>query len=244
MGTLKPFTNPDFTASHLFTTHHYYLKTSMRIQSATLRTTLSKPSTSTRLAPAARTTFLASATTLKSRTSTTPISNNTHRIILGKQSLFHTQTRNMASATSFYDFKPLDKKGSPVPLSTYANKVVLIVNTASKCGFTPQYEGLEKIYKSINATHPDQFCQLNYGVSFPIMGKTDVNGDKANPLFEWLKEEKPGLLGMKRVKWNFEKWLVGKDGKVKGRWASTTKPEALEKAILEEITKGEGKAGL
>lgn len=69
------------------------------------------------------------------------------------------------------------------------------------------------------------FCQLNYGVSFPIMGKTDVNGDKANPLFEWLKEEKPGLLGMKRVKWNFEKWLVGKDGKVKGRWASTTKPE-------------------
>merc|ERR1712000_688995 len=195
--------------------------------------TLSKPSTSTRLAPAARTTFLASATTLKSRTSTTPISNNTHRIILGKQSLFHTQTRNMASATSFYDFKPL-----------------------------------EKIYKSINATHPDQFiilgfpcnqfgsqepgsddtiqefCQLNYGVSFPIMGKTDVNGDKANPLFEWLKEEKPGLLGMKRVKWNFEKWLVGKDGKVKGRWASTTKPEALEKAILEEITKGEGKAGL
>merc|ERR1712169_2038 len=119
--------------------------------------TMGKPSTSTRLAPAARTTFLASATTLKSRTSTTPISNNTHRIILGKQSLFHTQTRNMASATSFYDFKPLDKKGSPVPLSTYANKVVLIVNTASKCSFTPQYEGLEKIYKSINATHPDQF---------------------------------------------------------------------------------------
>merc|ERR1711964_111707 len=107
--------------------------------------TLSKPSTSTRLAPAARTTFLASATTLKSRTSTWAISNNTHRIILGKQSLFHTQTRNMASATSFYDFKPLDKKGSPVPLSTYANKVVLIVNTASKCGFTPQYEGLENL---------------------------------------------------------------------------------------------------
>ncbi|KAL5319876.1 hypothetical protein ACEPPN_012934 [Leptodophora sp. 'Broadleaf-Isolate-01'] len=175
----------------------------------------------------------------------------------------------MSSATSFYDFKPLDKKGTPVPLSTYTGKVVLIVNTASKCGFTPQYEGLEKIYKSINASHPDQFiilgfpcnqfgsqepgsddtiqefCQLNYGVSFPIMGKTDVNGDKANPLFEWLKEEKPGLLGMKRVKWNFEKWLVGKDGKVKNRWASTTKPESLEKFILEEIAKGgEQKAGL
>jgi len=79
------------------------------------------------------------------------------------------------------------------------------------------------------------FCQLNYGVSFPIMGKTDVNGDKANPLFEWLKNEQPGLLGMKRVKWNFEKWLVGKDGKVKGRWASTTKPEGLEKDVLAAI---------
>jgi len=169
------------------------------------------------------------------------------------------QERSMASATSFYDFKPLDKKGQPVPLETYKGKVVLIVNTASKCGFTPQYEGLEALYKKLSASHPDQFiilgfpcnqfgsqepgtdddiqsfCQINYGVSFPIMAKTDVNGDKANPLFEWLKEEKPGLLGMKRVKWNFEKWLVGRDGKVKGRWASTTKPEALEKPILEAL---------
>jgi glutathione peroxidase-family protein len=82
------------------------------------------------------------------------------------------------------------------------------------------------------------FCQINYGVSFPIMAKTNVNGDQANPLFEWLKNEQPGLLGMKRVKWNFEKWLVGKDGKVKGRWASTTKPETLEKPILDELKKG------
>ncbi|CZR59329.1 probable HYR1-glutathione peroxidase [Phialocephala subalpina] len=165
----------------------------------------------------------------------------------------------MASATSFYDFKPLDKKGNATPLESYKGKVVLIVNTASKCGFTPQYEGLEKLYKKLKETHGDDFqilgfpcnqfgsqepgtdddiqsfCQVNYGVSFPIMGKTDVNGDKANPLFEWLKEEKPGLLGMKRVKWNFEKWLVGRDGKVKGRWASTTKPESLEKPILEEL---------
>lgn len=74
------------------------------------------------------------------------------------------------------------------------------------------------------------------------MGKTDVNGDKANPLFEWLKNEQPGLLGMKRVKWNFEKWLVGRDGKVKGRWASTTKPESLEKAVLAELEKVEKKA--
>ncbi|KAI9049345.1 hypothetical protein LZ554_007189 [Drepanopeziza brunnea f. sp. 'monogermtubi'] len=174
----------------------------------------------------------------------------------------------MASATTFYDFKPLDKKGSPVPLSTYAGKVVLIVNTASKCGFTPQYEGLEKIYKSLNATYPDQFvilgfpcnqfggqepesddaiqefCQINYGVSFPIMGKTDVNGDNASPLFEWLKAEKSGLLGLKRVKWNFEKWLVGRDGKVKERWASTSKPESLEKAIVEELKKEAPKAEL
>ena len=75
------------------------------------------------------------------------------------------------------------------------------------------------------------------------MGKTDVNGDKANPLLEWLKEERPGLLGLKRVKWNFEKWLVGADGSVKGRWASTTKPESLEKVIVEEIEKS-GKAAL
>jgi glutathione peroxidase-family protein len=151
------------------------------------------------------------------------------------------------------------ERGQPVPLSTYKGKVVLVVNTASKCGFTPQYAGLEKLYKSLSEKHPDQFvvlgfpcnqfggqepgtnddieqfCQLNYGVSFPIMDKTDVNGDNANPLFEWLKEEKPGLLGLKRIKWNFEKFLVGKDGKVKGRWASTTKPESLEKEIVAEL---------
>ncbi|KAL3417522.1 glutathione peroxidase [Phlyctema vagabunda] len=164
----------------------------------------------------------------------------------------------MASATAFYDFKPLDKKGQPVPLSEYKGKVVLIVNTASKCGFTPQYEGLEALYKKVSAEHPDfvilgfpcnqfggqepgtdddiqSFCQLNYGVSFTIMGKTDVNGAGAAPLFEWLKAEQPGLLGMKRVKWNFEKWLVGRDGKVKGRWASLTKPEALEKSVLDAL---------
>ena len=81
------------------------------------------------------------------------------------------------------------------------------------------------------------FCLVNYGVSFPILGKTDVNGSKANPLYEWLKDSQPGMLGLKRIKWNFEKFLVGRDGKVKGRWASTTKPEALEKPILEELAK-------
>lgn len=77
-----------------------------------------------------------------------------------------------------------------------------------------------------------EFCQLNYGVSFKILGKTDVNGDKAEPVWEWMKKEKPGLLGMKRVKWNFEKFLIGRDGKVIERWASTKKPEELESAVL------------
>ncbi|KAG6054349.1 hypothetical protein E4U17_003864 [Claviceps sp. LM77 group G4] len=167
----------------------------------------------------------------------------------------------MASATSFYDFKPLDKRGQEVSLADYKGKVVLIVNTASKCGFTPQFEGLETLYKSIKETYPEDFtilgfpcnqfggqepgssdeiqnfCQINYGVSFPIMQKIDVNGDKAIPLYEWLKAEQPGLMGLKRVKWNFEKFLIGRDGTVKGRWASTTKPAALEKPILEELKK-------
>ena len=154
---------------------------------------------------------------------------------------------------------PPTEKGTEVPLSSYKGKVLLIVNTASKCGFTPQYAGLEKLYKDVKAKHPEDFeilgfpcnqfggqepgtddeiqtfCQVNYGVTFPIMQKVDVNGDSASPLFEWLKHEKPGLMGLKRVKWNFEKFLVGRDGKVKGRWASTTKPESLEKVILEEI---------
>lgn len=146
-------------------------------------------------------------------------------------------------------------------------KVVLIVNTASKCGFTPQFEGLEKLNKTITASYPDSFvilgfpcnqfnsqdpgsndtiqeyCQVNYGVSFPVLGKTNVNGDKAEPLYEWLKKEKPGVLGLKRIKWNFEKFLVGKDGKVVQRWASTSKPESLESTILAELKKG-GKSEL
>lgn len=79
---------------------------------------------------------------------------------------------------------------------------------------------------------------VNYGVSFPVLGKVDVNGDNATPLYQWLKESHPGLFGLKRIKWNFEKFLIGKDGTVKGRWASTTKPEALEKPILDELNQG------
>ncbi|EAT81791.2 glutathione peroxidase [Parastagonospora nodorum] len=168
----------------------------------------------------------------------------------------------MSSATSFFDFKPADKKGQPYDLAKLNNKVVLVVNTASKCGFTPQFAGLEKLYKDLKAQYPDDFeilgfpcnqfggqdpgsndeiqsfCQVNYGVSFPVLGKVDVNGDKADPAFEWLKNEKPGLMGLKRVKWNFEKFLIGRDGKVKGRWASTKKPEDLKADIEKEIKAG------
>lgn len=86
------------------------------------------------------------------------------------------------------------------------------------------------------------FCQVNYGVSFPIMKKIDVNGNEASPLYKWLKEEQPGILGIKCIKWNFEKFLIGRDGKVKGRWASTTKPESLEQPILDELKKSASEA--
>ncbi|KAL5358240.1 glutathione peroxidase Hyr1 [Aspergillus floccosus] len=167
----------------------------------------------------------------------------------------------MSSATSFYDFEPVDKKGSPYPLTSLKGKVVLVVNTASKCGFTPQFKGLESLYQSIKQKHPDdftiigfpcnqfgsqdpgsndqiqEFCQLNYGVTFPVLGKLDVNGENAAPVWTWMKESQPGLLGLKRIKWNFEKFLISADGKVVGRWASITKPESLEATILSEIEK-------
>ncbi|KAI5801739.1 glutathione peroxidase family protein [Peziza echinospora] len=153
------------------------------------------------------------------------------------------------------------EKGQPKPLTDYTGKVLLIVNTASKCGFTPQYATLEQLYKSISTKYPgkfevlgfpcnqfggqepgsadeiSEFCMLNYGVTFPIFGKTNVNGDDAEPLFEWLKKQKPGLMGLKRVKWNFEKFLVGKDGKVVDRWASTKNPLDLEADIVKAIEK-------
>jgi len=165
----------------------------------------------------------------------------------------------MSSATTFYDFTPVDKKGEPFPLEELKGKVILVVNTASKCGFTPQFDGLEKLYKDVTAAHPGQFtvlgfpcnqfggqdpgsndeiqefCKVNYGVTFPVLGKVDVNGDKASPIYNWLKKEKPGLLGLKLIKWNFEKFLIGADGLVKGRWASTTKPETLKDAIEKEL---------
>ncbi|ETI20645.1 hypothetical protein G647_06987 [Cladophialophora carrionii CBS 160.54] len=170
----------------------------------------------------------------------------------------------MASATSFFDFTPKDKRAQEYPLSQHKGKVILAVNTASKCGFTPQFKGLEELWKKISQKYPDQFvilgfpcnqfrnqdpgsddqiqefCQLNYGVTFPVLGKTDVNGNKAEPVWEWMKSQKPGLLGLKRIKWNFEKFLIDRDGKVVQRWGSVTKPESLEKDIVALLEKKSG----
>jgi len=153
---------------------------------------------------------------------------------------------------SIYDFTVKDIHGKPVKLARYKGKVLLIVNTASKCGFTPQFAGLEELWKAyaekglvvvgfpsnqFGGQDPganDQiasFCQLNYGVSFPMMAKVEVNGAKAHPLWQWLTAEAPGLLGSKAVKWNFTKFLVGRDGKVIKRYAPTDTPQSLKKDI-------------
>jgi len=150
--------------------------------------------------------------------------------------------------SSIYDFEALQIDGSTVALRQYAGKVLLIVNTASACGFTPQFGGLEALYREYGGkglvvlgfpcnqfAHQDpgsndeiaSFCQLNYGVSFPMMAKIDVNGADASPLYRWLAAEAPGLLGSKAIKWNFTKFLVGKDGQVLRRYAPQDAPEKL-----------------
>ncbi|MBE2262522.1 MAG: glutathione peroxidase [Burkholderiaceae bacterium] len=161
--------------------------------------------------------------------------------------------------SSIYDFTATPVSGKPVPLKKFRNKVLLIVNTASACGFTPQFGGLEELHKTWGpkglvvlgfpcnqfgnqdpGSNEDiaSFCQLNYGVSFPMMAKVDVNGVDADPLFQWLCAEAPGLLGSKAIKWNFTKFLVGRDGQVIRRYAPTDTPKALvgdiEKALAEE----------
>ena len=154
--------------------------------------------------------------------------------------------------TTVYDFEAQSINGKPVALKQFKGKVLLIVNTASACGFTPQFGGLEKLHESyadqglvvlgfpsnqFGAQDPGSndeiasFCQLNYGVSFPMMAKIDVNGAQAAPLYQWLSQEAPGLLGSKAIKWNFTKFLVGRDGKVIKRYAPTDKPESLKKDI-------------
>jgi glutathione peroxidase len=180
--------------------------------------------------------------------------------------LTNQQTKTLGNKPTNPTTPPKTEKGTPFPLSSLSGKVVLVVNTASKCGFTPQFEGLEKLYKDLKNEYPEDFtvigfpcnqfgnqdpgsddeiqsfCQLNYGVSFPVLGKLDVNGDNAAPVWTWMKEQQPGIMGLKRVKWNFEKFLVSADGKVVGRWATTTKPEGLKDTIVQELEKAK-KAG-
>ncbi|MEI8169480.1 MAG: glutathione peroxidase [Rhodoferax sp.] len=150
--------------------------------------------------------------------------------------------------STVYDFEALQINGKSVSLSDYKGKVMLIVNTASACGFTPQFAGLEALHKTYareglavlgfpcnqfgaqDAGSNDEiaeFCQLNYGVSFPMMAKIEVNGANANPLYRWLSAEAPGLLGSKSIKWNFTKFLVDKEGHVLKRYAPTDTPASL-----------------
>lgn len=149
------------------------------------------------------------------------------------------------------EFQVKQADGSQQNLSAHKGKVLLIVNTASKCGFTPQYEGLEKLYQEYgdkgleilafpcnqfgnqepgNADEIRNFCSLNYDVSFPLMGKVEVNGADADPLWKYLKSEKSGLLGS-RIKWNFTKFLVDREGNVVGRFGPAVKPEQLKSEI-------------
>ena len=150
--------------------------------------------------------------------------------------------------TTVYDFDALAIDGKPVPLNQFKGKPMLIVNTASACGFTPQFAGLEELHKTYAGQglvvlgfpcnqfgaqdkgsngEIAEFCQLNYGVSFPMMAKIDVNGGDAHPLYQWLSGEAPGLLGSKAIKWNFTKFLVGKDGQVLKRYAPTDTPKSM-----------------
>lgn len=154
--------------------------------------------------------------------------------------------------TSIYDFKAQTISGKNQPLSHYEGKVLLIVNTASKCGFTPQFGGLEELYEKYrdkglvilgfpcnqfanqdpgSNDEIQEFCQLNYGVTFPVFGKIDVNGRDTDPIFKFLKKEAPGALGTERIKWNFTKFLIDAEGKVIKRYAPTDKPKVIERDI-------------
>ncbi len=154
--------------------------------------------------------------------------------------------------TTIADFTVKKPDGSDLDLSDKQGKVLLVVNTASKCGFTPQYDGLEALHQKFgdqgfevlafpcnqfggqepgDADEIEQFCKVNFGLTIPLMQKVDVNGDDASPLFDWMKAEAPGLMGSKSVKWNFTKFLIDRDGKVVKRYAPQDAPAAIEKDI-------------
>ena len=158
--------------------------------------------------------------------------------------------------TTFYDFTVDNIKGHPVKLDRYKGKALLVVNTASKCGFTPQYKGLEALYRKykakgfevlgfpcnqFGAQEPGSeqeiasFCETNYDVTFPMFAKVDVNGDTAAPLYRYLKHEKPGLLGSEAIKWNFTKFLVDRGGKVVARYAPNDTPESLDADVAKAL---------
>lgn len=150
-----------------------------------------------------------------------------------------------------FDFSATNLQGKEVSLSDYRGKFMLIVNVASKCGFTPQYTGLEELYKSMKddvvvlgfpcnqfgsqepgqASEIENFCQVNYGISFPMFSKIEVNGSGTHPLYQFLKGEKPGVLGTEAIKWNFTKFLVNRDGQVVKRYAPTDTPEKIKADI-------------
>lgn len=160
--------------------------------------------------------------------------------------------------STVYDFEALQINGKTVALSQFKGKAMLIVNTASACGFTPQFAGLEELHKAYgkkglvvlgfpcnqfggqepgSESEIKSFCSLNYGVSFPMFAKIDVNGANEHPLYKLLKSEKGGLLGFDAIKWNFTKFLVSRSGDVVGRYAPTASPESLEADIAKELAK-------
>lgn len=157
---------------------------------------------------------------------------------------------------SVYDFKATTLRGEEESLSKYKDKVLLVVNTASKCGFTPQFKGLQELYDKYkdrgfevlgfpsnqfagqepgSSEDIEQYCQINYGVTFPMYEKIDVKGDTAHPLFQYLTREAPGVLGTKAVKWNFTKFLVDREGRVLKRFSPSTSPEKMEADIAEML---------
>ena len=154
--------------------------------------------------------------------------------------------------TTIADFTVTNNRGEEIDLATKQGKVLLVVNTASKCGFTPQYDGLEELYQQFkdrdfevlgfpcnqfgaqepgNADEIAEFCKVNFGVTFPLMAKIDVNGPDASPLFDWMRHEKKGLLGSTSIKWNFTKFLIDRDGNVVKRYAPQDAPKTIAKDI-------------
>ncbi len=153
---------------------------------------------------------------------------------------------------NIYQFSAKNSQGDDIELSSYQEKVLLIVNTASHCGFTPQYKGLQNLYETFQVRGLEilafpcnqfkqqesgsneeiqQFCDLNFNIKFPLFAKIEVNGDNTHPLFSYLKQQAPGLLGSKAVKWNFTKFLVNRQGEVIKRYAPTTKPQDMSDDI-------------